>query len=150
MGRGTDVYKLSLHNLRQLCCRAGRIPKACHIPGTIVLEVPHPVSQGGYSDVYRGTYGGCPVAVKALRVHLSERDKLMKVRYLFWFHIFAHTLHRRSARRSYAGNSSYIPTSFHFGASRTCFLSVWSALGWRTDASTLISNGILRETERHG
>jgi hypothetical protein len=44
MTRGTDVYKLSLHNLRQLCCRAGRIPKACHIPGTVVLEVPHPVS----------------------------------------------------------------------------------------------------------
>jgi hypothetical protein len=78
MTRGTEVYKLSLHNLRQLCCRFGRIPKACHIPGTIVLDFPHPVSQGGYSDVYRGTYGGCPVAVKALRVHLSERDRLMK------------------------------------------------------------------------
>jgi hypothetical protein len=79
MTPGTEVYKQSLHNLRQLCCREGRTPTACRLPGTVDMEVLQPVAHGGYSDVYRGTYDGCSVAVKALRVHLSERERLMKV-----------------------------------------------------------------------
>jgi hypothetical protein len=75
----SELHTRSLHKLRDLCGRSGRLPAACYLQDDIELEDDFPISQGGFSDVYRGIQDGHPVALKVLRVHASDRAKVEKV-----------------------------------------------------------------------
>jgi hypothetical protein len=76
----SDLYSRALRKLRDLCCKTGLIPEGCQIVDEILLEAEHPLSQSGFSDVYRGVCNGHPVAVKALRIHIDDRVKVQRVR----------------------------------------------------------------------
>jgi hypothetical protein len=75
----SQLYTRALHKLRDLCGRARCLPVACQLPDNILLESPLPVSQGGFSDVYRGRINESIVALKVLRVHADDRAYLEKV-----------------------------------------------------------------------
>lgn len=50
-----------------------------------MVEDEHPLHQTALSDVYRGIKDTIRVALKALRVHGDDKDKVQKVCYLAYF-----------------------------------------------------------------
>lgn len=66
-----------LGTLRKTCSRQALLPRSVQIP-LCYDRLDNPLYRGGYADVWKGEYRGCPVAVKALRVSsTSDFDKIM-------------------------------------------------------------------------
>lgn len=69
-------------SLRKLAGAHGRLPDSMVI--TDKVEVPksgQPSTSGGFADIGQGKYKGCSVAVKTMRVSMSDNfDKIRKVR----------------------------------------------------------------------
>lgn len=57
--------------LRKICGRQGLLPKSVQIQVNYNRS-DTPLYQGGYADVWKSQYQGCHVAVKVLRVCLSD------------------------------------------------------------------------------
>lgn len=45
----------------------------------VVITTPRPLFQTALSDVYQGAYGSIRVAVKSLRMHATDVDKVTRV-----------------------------------------------------------------------
>ena len=64
---------------RKLCGHKGVVPASYIIPKERISIVgEHAVAYGGFGDVWRGTYSGRDVAIKALRVY--KNDDVYKVK----------------------------------------------------------------------
>jgi serine/threonine protein kinase len=61
-----------------MCLRSGILPTACSLDGGHYIP-PIPVSRSAFSDVYRGRGYGKELAVKVLRVHADERNRVRRV-----------------------------------------------------------------------
>jgi predicted unusual protein kinase regulating ubiquinone biosynthesis (AarF/ABC1/UbiB family) len=75
----SDLYKRSVHKLRDLCGQTGSLPEGYTLTDAIALNDPDPISHGGFSDVYRAMCSGRPVALKVLRVSVDDRANVRKV-----------------------------------------------------------------------
>jgi serine/threonine protein kinase len=65
--------------LKRTCLRSGLLPAGCFLEGEYHFPDPEPVSRSAFSDVFRAYGYGKDVAVKILRVHADERDRVWKV-----------------------------------------------------------------------
>lgn len=72
------VYRRLLFRLREMCRRNGLFPSLRTLGANIPHEVT-PVSATAFSDVYRAELNGRVVALKALRVHSDDLDRVTKV-----------------------------------------------------------------------
>ena len=56
----------------QLCGWLGLLPTSHAIPGRLIQTTEHPVTSGGFADVWEGIYNNKRVAIKAFRVYKDE------------------------------------------------------------------------------
>jgi hypothetical protein len=75
----SDLHKRTLYKLCDLCGRSGLLPESYCLVEDIQLLGNRPISLGGSSDVFRGTYAERLVAVKVLRVSVDDQDNVKKV-----------------------------------------------------------------------
>ncbi|KAF9257183.1 kinase-like protein [Marasmius fiardii PR-910] len=94
----TTVSDPGLYEYRRKCtkCLRGLVNKHHVLPNSlfvndIVREGSHPVGGGGFSDIWKGTYGDQAVCLKVLRVHIQsnqgKKDKIVREFYkeaLLW------------------------------------------------------------------
>ena len=74
------LYGNALRKLREIGRKAGQLPSSCHLADdSIKLDSERTVSASNISDIYRGKLGKRKVAVKALRWHMDNREKIEKV-----------------------------------------------------------------------
>lgn len=83
---GSDkLEKLEHSFFRMILSKAAKnsavLPSCLYVTG-VQKTGDHPVSGGGYADVWRGQFGETPVALKVLRFFgsQSDLDKVQKVR----------------------------------------------------------------------
>jgi serine/threonine protein kinase len=60
------------------------VPGSCKIPKIVTDVSTAPISQSHFSDIWSGTLDGRKVAIKALRLHEDEREKVKKVSFALW------------------------------------------------------------------
>lgn len=74
------LYGNALRKLREIGRKAGQLPSSCHLADdSIKLDNERSVSESAISDIYRGKIGKRKVAVKVLRMHMDNREKVEKV-----------------------------------------------------------------------
>ena len=74
----SDRERLKLFNrLCKTCSRHRVIPKSMHIPDCLKDSVE--VECGGYANVSQGTYKGRQVAIKVVRVYITDLDVVLSV-----------------------------------------------------------------------
>jgi hypothetical protein len=74
------MYASATHQLRKWSQNSGLLPSSCLlVEGTITLDSVESVSSSALSDVYRGQHAGVAVAVKSLRLHGDDREKVKQV-----------------------------------------------------------------------
>ena len=132
---GVKLRKKCLLVLRKLCGLCGSLPSSHMIQEGLQKTDDYAFTSGGFADVYRGTYKGQKVAIKAFRIY--AQGDLMQVRKvtLFLLRLTGTPDVPTSAfvKRLLSGNASHIQTFCRFGVHRpTCFNSVWSVNGWIT------------------
>ena len=88
LGREDELpeTKNRLHRaLRKTCAEAGILPDSYYLDATQIKRLNEvPFASGGYSDVWRGSYKGDSVSIKAFRVYTTDNIKhLTKVSNIF-------------------------------------------------------------------
>ncbi|EIN12108.1 hypothetical protein PUNSTDRAFT_62220, partial [Punctularia strigosozonata HHB-11173 SS5] len=68
-----------LRALSQLCGESGLLPTSYELPGLVKRDEDEAYSVGGFADVWRGTHEGVSVALKVIRLHAGDREKVKKV-----------------------------------------------------------------------
>jgi hypothetical protein len=70
--------------IRKVTRQTGVLPKSFVLHG-VKKSSEHPVSGGGFADIFMGTHAGREVALKVLRVFMTEenRKKIHRVRGTF-------------------------------------------------------------------
>jgi hypothetical protein len=66
--------------LQKLCGACCLLPKSHEISDGLEIISPSPVAGGGFADVYKGSYNGLPVAIKMLRITVTEKDGLAGIK----------------------------------------------------------------------
>lgn len=72
------LYGRGIARLRALCRRTGCLPTSCFLKEDIALEISQPLHRTALSDVYQGRRGTLLVALKSLRVHGDDKEKVEK------------------------------------------------------------------------
>ena len=71
-----------LRYLRRLCGTFGILPSSFVLAPKTVKRVAEPFANGGFSNVYKATFEGRPVAVKVLKIPASmDPKKVHRVRF---------------------------------------------------------------------
>ena len=72
-----DLFK----ELRKLCGRTGTLPSSHMLRGGLVKTSDIATASGGFGDVWKGAYKGRRVAIKSLRVCMTDDlDDIKRVR----------------------------------------------------------------------
>ena len=79
-----DVSRRCLHKLRTICSHHAILPSSYTISGDLTQVGDDPVADGGFSDVWKGTYNGHKVCIKNLRVSEQVRQAVEKVSTWYW------------------------------------------------------------------
>lgn len=76
---GVPETKSKLHRvLRKTCAEVGILPSSYYLDSGQMSKVNDvPFASGGYSDVWRGSYKGEDVSIKAFRVYTTDNIKLL-------------------------------------------------------------------------
>jgi hypothetical protein len=74
----SGIYPFGVSVLKRTCLRSGLLPAGCFLHGDYTIPE-LPASRSAFSDVFRGQGYGKELAVKVLRVHADERDRIWKV-----------------------------------------------------------------------
>jgi hypothetical protein len=102
-------YVQEFRRLRQLCRDSGLVPTSSKLPKDIDISSSSPLSLSYFSDVYRGRLGDRDVAVKVLRLHIDEAQRVKKVRLpAYWrcARILHDTeIHRHTCMSWYSGSA---------------------------------------------
>lgn len=72
-----DERKLVLSLLSKLAKSAQVFP-ACYELGGVVYSLNHPVNEGGYGCIYKGTYRGKDICIKAVRMYERQSSTLVR------------------------------------------------------------------------
>jgi hypothetical protein len=126
--------------LRNLCARKAQIPSSYMIPpDQLDRKDDHAVVVGGFSDVWKGTFGQKPVALKCLQVYTE--DEMAYV-----WKASSETTHARSLstnlkthtrpclRKLYYGNDFLTRTFCHYWVCRPYLPGcAWYPSGWRRE-----------------
>jgi len=74
---GTPETKTKLHRaLRKTCAEVGILPSSYYLDESQIKKLNEvPFASGGYSDVWRATYQGENVSIKAFRVYATDNIK---------------------------------------------------------------------------
>jgi hypothetical protein len=78
------LYCQGIRQLRHLCRATKLVPTPCIISKEIAQIPTNPISKTAFSDVWSGTLDGSPVAIKVLRLHRDDLEKMGKVSLLFF------------------------------------------------------------------
>jgi hypothetical protein len=70
--------------LCRLCSTFGILPQSFILKPTFDNRETEPFAVGGFSDVYKATINGCPVAIKTLKVTTTAYKKVYKVSSSSW------------------------------------------------------------------
>jgi hypothetical protein len=73
------LYRLVVRDLKRACLRSGLLPVGCFLTDEYYI-FGNAISRSAYSDVYYGQGYGRQIAVKILRAHVDDRNKVWKVR----------------------------------------------------------------------
>ena len=92
MIQGLVVHKLHssekhtfFSTLRRLAGKHVRLPNSMIIADKIDFSaISQPHTSGSFMDIKPGQYKGCTVAVKSLRVAITNNFKIRKVRWFLW------------------------------------------------------------------
>jgi hypothetical protein len=79
---GSHLIRVAIADLRQRCKSHGILPRSCKLVQGIRIKSLYPLTQSGLSDVWCGELEQYekPVAVKSLRIHMGNREAVIKVR----------------------------------------------------------------------
>lgn len=66
-----------MSKLRALCRSSGLLPSTAYVVGETLAREKY-ICGSGFSDIYRGSCGGRLVAIKELRMHIDNRDRVLK------------------------------------------------------------------------
>jgi len=77
----SDLYRKGLRALRKICGQTRLLPTTHMLADGLEKSGDMPAASGGFADVWRGTYNGRQVAIKALRIY--NTDDLQQVKKLF-------------------------------------------------------------------
>lgn len=100
-----DVSRRCLHKLQDICNHHKVLPTSYNVSGDLVRIGSHPVTSGGFSDVWEGVYNHKRVCIKYLRITQQNRQAFEKVRLRFRHACFVF-IQRRCGRRDSARKQS--------------------------------------------
>ena len=81
LSSSSSAFRVSLRELRKICGAGGILPTSYPISNDHLMVDSTPFAEGGYGDVYGGTFGGSRVCVKRTRVYIRDGpEKAVKVR----------------------------------------------------------------------
>ena len=79
-----DIRRQCLHKLQAICGLRATLPSSYTISGDLAKDGDDPVSSGGFSDIWEGTYNGTNVCIKHLKVTKKNRGAVEKVNTRNW------------------------------------------------------------------
>ena len=75
-----DLFRQCLHKLQAICGHRATLPSSYIISGEFARVGDGPIASGDTADIWEGTYCGEKVAIRSLKVTLSDDRTLDKVR----------------------------------------------------------------------
>ena len=100
-----DVSRRCLHKLRTICSHHAIMPSSYTISDDLTQVGDDPVADGGFSEVWKGTYNGRKVCIKNLKV--SEQVRQAVERVSTWSIFFLPTERCAWSRRRFTRRQSY-------------------------------------------
>jgi hypothetical protein len=75
----SSLASRALRRLQALCRRFVILPRGFYLPDDVAPLSSHPLSSSAFSDVYKAQWGTREVALKVLRMHTDNQEKVKKV-----------------------------------------------------------------------